>query len=280
MVGLLGLANRTEGFTGQEPDYLRPFLHQVGLSLQIFSYFSLAERTIASSADREAVLSQQNNWYGHREVWSSLAHALNGIFATVSLQTQMLRTGVDSPDSVARGLDRMEAALASVSHYSDQLSLLGRMQSERVSRSSVDEILRTVEFLLGDSVETANRLIVINSLPDGSSVDLLPRELLSLLYAVAINAIEATEGSSEQIVIEATRDHTEAVIAVSDHGPGIPASVAALVSHRRVSSKSPSRGTGLLAVRTLAERIGGRLEIDSGPRGTTVVVRLPLLAQQ
>jgi signal transduction histidine kinase len=60
-------------------------------------------------------------------------------------------------------------------------------------------------------------------------------------------------------------DH-EAVLSVTDTGPGVDA------SRRRPGST----GLGLDIVQRTARSVGGSSQVDSGPAGTRVTVRLPL----
>jgi two-component sensor histidine kinase len=56
---------------------------------------------------------------------------------------------------------------------------------------------------------------------------------------------------------------TEAVLAVSDDGPGI--------------KQQRDGSMGLKLVETLAAQISGRLNIDSSPKGTAITLTFPLV---
>ena len=71
--------------------------------------------------------------------------------------------------------------------------------------------------------------------------------------------------------IRLRRDAEELVLEIEDRGHGIPHS-----SLKRIMSGGGVVGVGIAGMRERIEQLGGRLDIQSGDRGTTVRVRLPL----
>jgi signal transduction histidine kinase len=84
-----------------------------------------------------------------------------------------------------------------------------------------------------------------------------------------------------EVRVSLTRRGDEAVLAVSDDGPGIPPHQAAAAPRRfwrgpdAAVSGRPGSGLGLAIVAATAARHGGRLEID----GSTVALALPLVRE-
>ena len=107
---------------------------------------------------------------------------------------------------------------------------------------------------------------------------LLPR--VALLQALAVlvkNACEA-EPADGVVALRLERDGNDLVLRVRDNGCGMPPEVAARAGEPFFTTKGPGRGMGLglFLVRTFAERLRGKLRIDSAPgRGTAVEMRLP-----
>ncbi|MFN4242289.1 MAG: sensor histidine kinase [Tepidisphaerales bacterium] len=119
----------------------------------------------------------------------------------------------------------------------------------------------------------------------GDSVQ-LEQVLLNLL----INARQAmlSQGRSGSLTVrgEADLDHREAVLSVSDTGPGIapehlPRIFEPFFTTKTAAPRGQLRGTGLgLAIcKQIVESHRGRIDVDSQVgRGTTFTVRLPLAA--
>jgi signal transduction histidine kinase len=94
------------------------------------------------------------------------------------------------------------------------------------------------------------------------------------------NAIKYTP-SGGQVNVEALVDGEEAVVRVSDTGPGVPASEQPRVWERLyrgdASRSERGLGLGLSLVRVIAEAHGGRVTLANGPQsGAVFELRLPL----
>lgn len=93
------------------------------------------------------------------------------------------------------------------------------------------------------------------------------------------NAMRHAPGHTP-ISVTLGRDGLSAVIAVRDHGPGIPGDQRSVIFERFRRGRSAARGTGvgLFVVRTVVEAHGGQVGIDSPPGGgARIWVRLPVL---
>jgi signal transduction histidine kinase len=92
------------------------------------------------------------------------------------------------------------------------------------------------------------------------------------------NAIDAV-GEAGTITLETRRDGECILVEIADTGPGIPAEARARVFEPFFTTKQVGQGTGLgldTARRVVQERHGGTLSFDTGERGTTFHVWLPL----
>ncbi len=106
--------------------------------------------------------------------------------------------------------------------------------------------------------------------------DLLKEALSNLIH----NAIRYTPRGG-QVTVQVSRVGAQASIVVVDNGPGIPAAELDRAGERffRGSNvEQPGTGLGLAIVRSLAERLGGSLELAGGPqgRGLAATLLLPL----
>ena len=102
-----------------------------------------------------------------------------------------------------------------------------------------------------------------------------PRPLTHDLLANAIDAL----GANGTITLRTRRDGECVLVDIADTGPGIPPEARAHVFEPFFTTKGVGQGTGLgleTARRIVEERHGGTLSFDTGERGTTFHVWLPL----
>ena len=102
-------------------------------------------------------------------------------------------------------------------------------------------------------------------------------QVLNNLLANAVS-FSTTGGRVEVRVFQ---DRDDAIVAVRDHGPGIPAGEAEqlfrpFVRGRPTQRSGQSTGLGLAIVKRIVEGHGGRIDVQSEPgKGATFSVRLP-----
>jgi two-component system sensor histidine kinase RegB len=96
------------------------------------------------------------------------------------------------------------------------------------------------------------------------------------IRGLAKNALEASEAP---VTLSITRAGEQVSVSIRDQGPGMSPEVLARVGEPFFTTKPTGSGMGLgvFLARTLAERFGGALDMESEPgRGSLVVLRLPL----
>lgn len=108
--------------------------------------------------------------------------------------------------------------------------------------------------------------------------------LLQVVTNLLTNARVHTPGGTT-VTARLLADGAEAVLRVIDDGPGIPPEVQERIFDRfsrgddSRSRSSGSTGLGLAIVEGIVTTHGGRVQVQSGPEGTEVTIRLPLAEQ-
>lgn len=177
------------------------------------------------------------------------------------------------PDERTR--DRLEAIV----HESDSLAAViddvrAMLEANRNpdARDVVD-----LSTLLADTVDAVGTTYpdatIDATIPD--SVYVVGNEGLRWVFSNLIeNAVEHNDADPHvEVSLGTTAD--EAVVTVTDDGPGIPEDTRETLFER----KSRNHGLGLYLVRILATRYGGSVDLtETGPNGSTFAVTLPLSA--
>jgi two-component system, cell cycle sensor histidine kinase and response regulator CckA len=103
--------------------------------------------------------------------------------------------------------------------------------------------------------------------------------LEQVIFNIARNAVDAMASGGRLTVDTSSNGSGQALIRVSDTGPGIPESIRDEIFEPFFTTKPHGRGTGvgLWLSREIILRFGGRIRFDSEPGlGTTFTIELPL----
>ena len=101
------------------------------------------------------------------------------------------------------------------------------------------------------------------------------QKLMRVFHNLASNAVEAMpDGGQLRVVI--AREGDELVWTVQDTGSGIPAQIRGRLFELFATGKKGGTGLGLAIVKKIIDDHHGTIRPESGPTGTTFVIRMPL----
>ncbi|HMF41814.1 MAG TPA: HAMP domain-containing sensor histidine kinase [Polyangia bacterium] len=223
---------------------------------------------------------------GDRERLISIAaHELRGPLCSVRLCLQsLLRSRVPLAPKANRMLEIMAKEERRVARLIDDLLDLGRIRSGQLE-------LDLSSFDLCELVREVSQQMAVQAAGAGSKLSLEMRgpvvgrwdrlRLDQVVTNLVANAIKYGQG--RPVIVRASQDGQRGVarLAVTDNGLGI-----APEWHGRIfepfkrgatAGQSDGLGLGLYIVRSIVERLGGAVRVDSRPgAGATFVVELPL----
>ena len=82
-----------------------------------------------------------------------------------------------------------------------------------------------------------------------------------------LNLVQNAFSVSDRVSLRGTDENGEAMLAVSDDGPGVPADQRRRIFEPFVTDKEQGAGLGLAIVKRVVEANGGRVELTSGGEG-------------
>ncbi|MDP9821280.1 PAS domain S-box-containing protein [Nocardioides massiliensis] len=218
---------------------------------------------------------------------SNVSHELRTPITSILGYTELLAEGAygdltkDQTDAVrriARNSNRLLSLIA-------DLLTLSRIQESGVGLADREldlvEVVSAAMALVGVAYERRDLDVSVDlpptPMPYRGDREQLERVVLNLLS----NAVKFTPDGG-RVTVRLADDGAHAVLEVTDTGIGIPADELEQLFERFFRStlsqhnEIPGTGLGLPITRTIVERHGGRIEVDSEVgRGTTVRVRLP-----
>lgn len=271
---------------------LRP-LHRVATEIQLRRPEALepvaterlpAEITPLVHALNDLLRRLANTLDAQRQFVADAAHELRTPLAAVRLQAEIAQRATDEAERTGT-LEQLRAGLLRASHLVEQLLAMARLDAAPASGSveSVDLLDLAKQAVAEFAPIADDRGLDLGLLPSAAAaVAGDPGELRTLLGNLVDNALRYTpEGGRVDVRVQQVGN--EAVLTVSDTGPGIPAAERARVFdrfYRGTGVIAPGSGLGLAIVKRIADRSRASIGLeDAEPgRGLRVTVRWPVAA--
>ena len=207
------------------------------------------------------------------------AHELASPLSTIAivakdLEQRLVREAAPDDDLADARLMRDEVARCR--RILDRMTFdAGDQVGEELVTISLEGLLRTTT----EHVPGGSRVDVEVSDEARDTILFVPVEgLAQALRALVSNALDASD-SGQRVRVVAEVEGGEVRMAVVDLGEGMDEDLLRLALDPFFTTKEPGSGMGLglFLTRSVVERLGGELGIESAPtKGTTVTVRLPL----
>lgn len=206
-------------------------------------------------------------------IFHDLRQPLTAILANAEFLTRPDVSEMDKVESfreIRWDVDRIDTLLCSLLEFSK-----GRDALE----PATGNIVHTVECAIRmTSVRREFRGIAITHHHQGRTLGWFDaNRLVRVIANLALNACEAVDPVSGQIVITTTGGRDSLQIRIWDNGPGIPTAIRNSVLQSSVSYGKPEgSGLGLLIARRLVEDHGGTIHLDeTSLTGTSFTITIP-----
>jgi signal transduction histidine kinase len=215
-----------------------------------------------------------------KEFIANASHELRTPIFSLAGFVELLEDDQLDEQTRAQFLDTMREQVDRLQKLAVDLLDLSRLDagSLQLAPEEVDlgELARDVAAEFGPAVDR-HRTELQMRLPEGPVEAVCDRERTVQIVRILLdNALRHTpEGTG--VVVTAARENGAAQVAVADSGPGIdPVARAQLFERFYTADAASGSGLGLAIARELAERMSGRIELDSLPGKTVFTLELPI----
>ena len=186
---------------------------------------------------------------------------------------------VASTLSVATLLTEVKESTRRISELVAAIKSYSQMDRASMQQTDVTDGIESALVMLGHKLPGG--ITVVRDYGAGvPRIGAYPGELNQVWATLIDNALDAMSGSGTlRLVTRAEQDGI--TVEVADTGPGMTPQIAARAFDAFYTTKDTGQGTGLgldIARRTVVERHGGSITIDSRPGNTVLRVRLPTRA--
>lgn len=217
------------------------------------------------------------------ELASAIAHELNQPLAAISNNSFALSEMISLSKSAPNGVAELAAEISEQAVVAGEIvhRMRGFVSNQETIREVklVDDCISDTLKLLSPHIRHAGIKIRVDS---GSNyavpVEVDPIQMQQVFVNLVCNAIEAmtTEAASQkELHISSQHDEQSISIMIRDTGGGAKVPVEKMFQPFE-STKHDGMGMGLPISRSIVERHGGRMDVESTSQGCTFKVRLPV----
>jgi signal transduction histidine kinase len=251
-----------------------------------------SERARASAAlaareqemrEQQARLNQAQRTAAAAELAAALAHELNQPLSAISTYASACRVlaaqGEAARPQLVEALAQVAQESARAGQFVHRMRDFFRTGTARIERTSIAELVATAHDQVRDRM-ARNRVTWRTDIAAGLPPVAVDRvQIGAVLSNLLSNAIDAVLETRPPRAIELrahrwTKDGP-VTIEVEDSGPGVAQEVRDRLFEPMATSKPEGMGLGLAMARTIAERHGGSLRLDTTRERTTFVLELP-----
>jgi signal transduction histidine kinase/putative methionine-R-sulfoxide reductase with GAF domain len=236
---------------------------------------------IAAQAAGAIGLARRRSEQSNRDRLASIGQMLAGLLH--DLKTPM--TIISGYAQLMAGMDEKQEREKYVDFIQRQFDLMAGMTREVLAfaRGDTDLVIRKVyvhrfaeELATQLGVAVAGRGIALDVAARYDGVAYFDEQkLMRVFHNLASNAIEAMpDGGQLQVTID--RDGDELTWAVSDTGSGIPDQIRGRLFELFATGRKGGTGLGLAIVKKIIDDHRGTIRPETGPSGTTFVIRMPV----
>jgi two-component system, sporulation sensor kinase E len=207
------------------------------------------------------------------EMAASIGHEIRNPMTTVRGFLQMLMGNPkyagekDYFDLMIEELDRANHIISEfLSLAKDKIVELAPVNLTNIV-ASIISLVQSNALMMGQSIA-----MVLHTVPE---LLLDEKEMRQLVINLVYNALEAQQ-AGKVVTVRTYTENGAVVLAVDDQGPGIDQELLAKMGTPFFTTKEQGTGLGLAVCYGIAARHQARIDIDTGPQGTTFLVQFPI----
>ncbi|WP_426735090.1 ATP-binding protein [Myxococcus faecalis] len=244
------------------------------------------QRVTRALEEREEELAQARVQHARREKVASLAtlaagaaHELSTPLSTIAVVSKEVERALASAGTSEAVREDLRLIRQQVDRCRDVLVQMSADAGQTTGEAFHPMPLgRLVEDSLAELAGVERVKVELPTALSGRWVQGPPRALARVVRGLVKNALQASP-ASKVVELRVVEGQGGARLEVRDGGAGMPADVLARAGEPFFTTKAPGEGMGLglFLARTLAEQLGGSLELRSTPgQGTVASLALPL----
>jgi len=274
-VGLIGVANKPDGFTERDAEMAAVFGKIASVALINSRVLETLEDTVE---ERTKQLKESERLAGIGATASMVGHDIRNPLQSINGDLYLLSSEVSSlPDG--EGKESMKESIKAIRNCVDYINKI--VQDLQDFAKPLKPTMQETDF-----EGLCEDVLFKKACPENVDVSLKiekaakklvadPTMLRRILTNLMNNSIQAMPDGGE-LEVRAYREPEEFVITVQDSGVGVPEEAKAKLFTPLFTTKSKGQGFGLAVVKRMTEALGGVVTFESEVgKGTKFILRLP-----
>ncbi|HLH40058.1 MAG TPA: HAMP domain-containing sensor histidine kinase [Bryobacteraceae bacterium] len=198
---------------------------------------------------------------------ASVAHELNTPLAVLNGSIEKLIETTADPHTLER-LERMKRVAQRLQRISESLVDFSKVRSTRMEPIAIRPLVDEAWGLVAID-EKASRIEFVNAIGAEDRVIGNPDRLIQVFVNLLRNAVNAIEGPSGRIEVNARKQKGRMLITIEDNGRGISADILPDIFDAFVTTRLDARGTGLglTVAHGIVTQHGGTIAASNRPEG-------------
>ena len=214
---------------------------------------------------------------------ASLAHQIRTPAASALLYLSSLRRSENTPDAVEKYADKVHEQLCHIeAMVRDMLAYAKGEQASEANIFTPQELIDALKRAVQTQFNQADVALIIQSRESDLYLKGNREAFIGALINLVMNSLHAASDAPLRIEIHFTRyDANTLSITVKDNGVGIPIEIQETVFDPFVTTRPQGTGLGLAVVKSIVEKHGGQIKLESQQgRGTSITMRIPIYQTQ
>lgn len=232
-------------------------------------------RDITEVKKSEELIQQTDKLSMVGEMAAGIAHEIRNPLTSLKGFAQLLQAEKTNAYS-----EIMVSEIDRINTIVDEMLLLAKPKKLQLQKQKITNVLNEVVFLL-DTQAILHNIQIKTAYHDlkGAFIHCEENKLKQVFINILKNSIEAIE-SGGHIDISLYSKGGNAMIRISDNGPGIPADKLSKIGKAFFTTKEKGTGLGLMICQNIIHEHGGQMVVDSVEHeGTTVEISLPIIEE-
>lgn len=238
---------------------------------------------VTEQREQEVKLIHASKMSSLGEMSAGIAHEINNPLAIILGKNYKIQTMIDrdtlDPTVLQKAVSAIDVTTKRIAKIIKGLRSFAREEGADPFESyDVDTLVEDVLSFCRSRFQGHHVQLDVKNEVSGKTIECHPSQMMQVLLNLLNNAFDAVESLTEKWVrLEVTSEHDFIVFRVSDSGTGVDKEFQDKMFQPFFTTKKIGKGTGLgLSISSgLVKSHGGSIEIDTGQKNTSFVVKIP-----